>query len=461
MKNFYLLGLAFLFSITLAQAQTPVSSVTTSTKAATPFSYTVGGTTYNWGTGDDVYLETVTIGADVYSIDTTIVQRDYEFVRVDNTLVTGERQRIFGERTNNTTIKSSFPADGNGEPSMEIALQLPIVNSGALDVFHNVNGGSQNANNIERLDVITTPIIAPATALLDEIGFIASEKNGNNEYKVAAITSVDANGKPASYGTLRLINGAAVGNSYGEFAPSYLFRFLEPIETSAPYSMPEGYHNSDEMVGYSLVTFDDLGILEGQVIYGVSFFGKDVDDAFHDLVDPTTFPDNTNEGADVHGGLGAVFSTSNISLAELVDTDGDGVLDTADLDDDNDGIPDVFECQQDILINSGFESLPGVAPEEQFAPWGCGSGSPTGDYLQFNEADVDGWETTASDGAIEIWESTHCGGDPAPTPSHEGSYHLEICANEVASLFQSISSQPGSIFSWSIWHRGWTNYNGF
>ena len=59
-----------------------------------------------------------------------------------------------------------------------------------------------------------------------------------------------------------------------------------------------------------------------------------------------TFPDDTDEGADIHGGLGSIVKTVNVVLTP--DSDGDGVVNLIDLDDDNDGILDVDEGTGDI-----------------------------------------------------------------------------------------------------------------
>ncbi|MEM6800758.1 MAG: T9SS type A sorting domain-containing protein [Bacteroidota bacterium] len=321
-------------------AQTPVSSVVTSTKTATSSSYTSSSITYNWGQTSDVYLDSIVISGTTFGIGADVYGKSIQFKRVDNASATGTRCQVFVERISDTNLDATYPEDASGDCSMEKALLEPIINRGALDVFHNVFDGVEYPNNIERVDILTYGIISPATSLLDELGFFASEKRGNNDFKAAAILSVDASGEPASYGTLVTINGTP---HYGTFGTSYNFRFFKDA-ASSPHGLPEPFYNSTEQVGYTFLSFQDLGLTEGQKIYGISFFGSDVDAVSHTLTDPTTFPDNTNEGADIHGGLGSIFHTSNINLSELIDSDGDGIADGDDIDDDNDGIPDVDEC---------------------------------------------------------------------------------------------------------------------
>jgi len=66
-----------------------------------------------------------------------------------------------------------------------------------------------------------------------------------------------------------------------------------------------------------------------------------------------------------------------------------------------------------------------------------------------NEADVPGWETTATDGKIEFWVSGFQG-----VPAQEGRQFFELNANQVAALYQELCLEPGSTVHWSVWHRG-------
>jgi predicted phage tail protein len=124
-----------------------------------------------------------------------------------------------------------------------------------------------------------------------------------------------------------------------------------------------------------------------------------------------------------------------------IDTDGDGVADVCDLDDDNDGILDTEEgCQtctgNTVFTNGSFESGP----------------FPTGAVVT-NQNNVAGWSTTATDNNIEIWKSGYANASP-PIVSQNGNYHAEINATQNAALFQEICTNPGAQISWSVWHRG-------
>lgn len=119
------------------------------------------------------------------------------------------------------------------------------------------------------------------------------------------------------------------------------------------------------------------------------------------------------------------------------DTDGDGIVDRCDLDDDNDGILDTTEgcvefCSQEEILNGSFED-----------------GPYPGTYIQTGQENIYGWETTSTDDLIEIWHSGFNG-----VIAQEGDYFAELNATENAALYQSICVAGGSEISWSVWHRG-------
>jgi hypothetical protein len=118
------------------------------------------------------------------------------------------------------------------------------------------------------------------------------------------------------------------------------------------------------------------------------------------------------------------------------DNDGDGVGDVCDLDDDNDGITDEDEgcptCSGGIFINGDFEE-----------------NMTHTNFIQTNEVNIEGWNTTSPDNLIEIWNIGFLGVTP-----QSGNYHAEINATQNAALYQRVCSKPGTVFSWSVWHRG-------
>lgn len=95
---------------------------------------------------------------------------------------------------------------------------------------------------------------------------------------------------------------------------------------------------------------------------------------------------------------------------------------------------DLLDCADATtsLANGGFESP--VIPAKTFR--------------LINQRDVPGWQTTASDGRIELW-STGFGGVEAP----EGNQFAELNATQASELFQTVETTPGQTLTWSVMHR--------
>ncbi len=104
--------------------------------------------------------------------------------------------------------------------------------------------------------------------------------------------------------------------------------------------------------------------------------------------------------------------------------------------------PPIDEATGQLLTNASFEE--GVDPSLAVRSFGRGPRA----YL-FEGGDIDGWQTTASNNLIELWE-TGFGGVVAP----EGDYYAEINATQNAQLFQEFAVNPGDIVEYSVWHRG-------
>ncbi len=152
----------------------------------------------------------------------------------------------------------------------------------------------------------------------------------------------------------------------------------------------------------------------------------DYSDPNGSINDPTTLPD-----AD-----GDATSNGDVDYRDdtFTDSDGDGVADGFDDDDDNDGILDEDEntCISQQFLNGNFESGPFPST-----------------YVITDASNVDGWNTTASDNKIEIWHDGY-----NSVPAYEGTYFSEINANEAARMYQTLTVLPGDVLKWNVAHRG-------
>lgn len=203
------------------------------------------------------------------------------------------------------------------------------INSGYDNIL--VNEDDEGAGTIqaqtERVDIIWyTGIVTcePANAI-----FPVVERNGNDRFQLAAITSLDANGDPDGYTSLIAIedsdwpgfgddpdDGLVTPFDYG---PTYANYVILRRQTFGDDPLPlldigtDRGQSAQTMQGIA-VTFDDLGILPNQVVYGYSLFGYDVDENTHDLTDISTFPTTTlasEGGLDLVAGITAAVSSDD------------------------------------------------------------------------------------------------------------------------------------------------------
>ena len=132
----------------------------------------------------------------------------------------------------------------------------------------------------------------------------------------------------------------------------------------------------------------------------------------------------------------SVATSSNATLQVQLDTDGDGNADITDLDDDNDGILDTVECGitcNDPFLNGGFES-PDI----------------TGSTLINQSTAGLNWQTTSTDGLIELWQSGFLS-----VPAAEGAQFAELNATQNSALYQTFClNGAGGTVNWSVRHRG-------
>ncbi|MEV6987369.1 Ig-like domain-containing protein [Sphaerisporangium sp. NPDC051017] len=60
-----------------------------------------------------------------------------------------------------------------------------------------------------------------------------------------------------------------------------------------------------------------------------------------------------------------------------------------------------------------------------------------------------GWHTTATDNLVEFWRTGYGG-----VPSADGQQFAELNANMFSTLYQDLPTIPGTVMTWSLYHRG-------
>ncbi len=325
-------------------AATPVVELATREVPARPSSY-VGpdGVTYNFGTGSDVFV--LNVGVDVNGRREILVpSATFDRVnvkRVESNLTGANASGIRGERL-------YFQYEGTREGnvvnirssrffSMEDTLGTVQVNSGNNDLFCNVGA---RPNNIERVDILSTRgMLAPTTVEgTQRSGFVIGERFGNNPFKLAAVTAIDAAGNPTAFGPLVLGDVASYGPPL--YNPDTTLRILrEPADSSVPGQLPteqfEVYGQGWQAQFHSL---QELGLAPGQRFYGYSMFHADVT-AGMDLVGLSNVPLNTSDGppaydcGDHFGGGGTFYAPADLQFASIAgfvweDVNANGVRDS-------------------------------------------------------------------------------------------------------------------------------------
>ncbi len=296
-----------------------------------------------------------------------------QFQRINNARVTGRRNVLFFERGStspNNQLRSTYVN------SVEAGILGDISNRGIDNAFSNTANTLVSVNNVERIDYIVSNGLTETGAVQNDIGFLILERGGNDPFKVAAITSLDASGKPASYGPLKSISDKAWGPSGFSLVSAVMRR-----EESESVFRPSHIVNTQTINGIFL-SLSALDALPGQTIYGYSLFPEDTPagSSSNNLVNLTNFPTNTPEGL---GGLdlmagGGIYlrdSVQSVSGALYTDINADNSFNTGEptlpnsievilyRDNNNNGRYDVGEQVQisDTAGNKGQYTFAGVA----------------------------------------------------------------------------------------------------
>ncbi|MDH3598298.1 MAG: Ig-like domain-containing protein, partial [Candidatus Tectomicrobia bacterium] len=240
------------------------------------------------------------------------------------------RLRYFAEATLSNNDVNILPTRPN---TIDDIILNNVINIGVLDVFRNLDNTGEHANNIERLDIVFTQGITAPLTNLDSVGFIQMEKRGNNVFQIAAITSIDGSGNPTAYGNLVLIQPTDYAQTNVTTTNTWFENdAFDTPPSSGNHGLPGPHGGQAEPLAGVFISLQDLGISAGQTIFGYSTFGGDVDTNVHDLLDPSTFPQDTSgpldvggNGADFSGGAGGYYASS-LSLTPSVGVSKDVLM---------------------------------------------------------------------------------------------------------------------------------------
>jgi hypothetical protein len=333
MKKFYpsIYALIILFFAEHSFSQTPIVNISkASVASSTALNYHVAGASgssfsdksfdYSFGTATQATNNTktlvdFTIGNNIYTYaqngNSTVKLR-----RVDNQEVKGSRTLLWVEQLG--SAKSNQVAVVNPyNDNMELAFSSNSLNQGTDNLFANQGDGNGNNNNIERLDVVFQGGLISGSNT--KVGFALFERgndNAHDPFVIAAITGIDVNGNPTTYG-----NPVRVGSSdYGNLPSSSIDYYVVRRDISKESNLKMSTSGTQNIGGVFL-SLEDLGIASTVKIYGYSIFAADLpaNAKATDLVNynnATFFPTNTNSGT--QGGIDLIALTGVLSIQNSV-----------------------------------------------------------------------------------------------------------------------------------------------
>lgn len=292
MKNYSVIRpVAFLlFFPCIAKAQVGINTVTTltnitvsggtSSQVITSHSGSVNGITpstnysvnYN-NTGNIKIIDFTYSGKTFvrYTFFDTIIMR-----RVANAYepTNGNKQHIYCQGPNavdNVNYIMPFPVaypQASGFAYMEKVMKDGYINRGSDNVFNNDPTSDLTFNNIERVDFVYKPGIEATVA--SSAGFLIAERGGNDPFKIAAITAIDASGNPTAFGSVLSVATSAYGNPVTS-AATFVMRKDVSDNMLRPFSQVP-----TQQIKSVFIRLSDLGIAANQTVYGYTLMGNDV-----------------------------------------------------------------------------------------------------------------------------------------------------------------------------------------
>jgi len=327
------------------QAQSTITTITTSSSAASDSTSNVtspsdvsnsiiSNTNYNilYGRGDSVTVSSYTVSG-IGSVFNNFVYPDTLIIRrTDGSRFVNIWYTMIDDPTNDPGFSGNPDGFNTAADPDELSVDATkVADADAIYLTRNINAGydnilvneddeapnSQIQAQVERVDVIWYTGIV--TCEPDNSVFPVIERGGNDQIKIAAILSLDANGDPASYSSLIDIEdsdwpgGTTDGILYNNF-------LVLRRQTVGNDPIPLINFGADESGGSAqlvqgvAVSFTEFGIAANTVVYGYSLFAFDVNAVSHTLTDPSTFPTDTqasDSGLDLVAGVAAAVANDD------------------------------------------------------------------------------------------------------------------------------------------------------
>tara|TARA_R110000823_G_scaffold284631_1_gene402878 strand:+ start:202960 stop:208533 length:5574 start_codon:yes stop_codon:yes gene_type:complete len=311
-----------------ALGQSPITTINVASAAAPDSQYNQtaptdagnninnsGSTVYTVrnGQGNDIEVTSYIVGGNTYNNfltpDTLALRRTdgSRFVNIWYTLI----------QINTGTTPNQLDLDPRAVADADLIYQTRNINAGYDNILVNDDdlAGDAIQAQIERVDAIWYTGIV--TCEPDNAVFPIIERGGNDNIRVAAITSLDSNGDPNGYSSSVLIETSDWPGTGSTFNNYLILRRQIVGQNPLPLiNIGTIAGQAAQTVQGVAVSFTELGIAPNQVVYGYSIFASDTNEATPgiDLTDINTFPTNTLSsvsGLDLVAGVSAAVSSDN------------------------------------------------------------------------------------------------------------------------------------------------------
>lgn len=212
---------------------------------------------------------------------------------------------------------------------MEDLLAAGMLNQGTDNIFTNSGNGDGNNNNIERVDVVFPTGLNTASPA--QAGFAILDRGANNShdpFRIVAITSLDDQGNPNGFASVKTCvggNGSNNGNwGHPTTANGNKQLACYVMRKDAGDQYLQASSNVNQEIGGVFYSFADLGITSGHTLYGYALLAPDgaaspTSAQLLDLNNTSVYPTTTTES---NGGLdlvavNTVFQTGSYVVLEL------------------------------------------------------------------------------------------------------------------------------------------------
>jgi hypothetical protein len=286
--------ISFILMVTVAAAQTAITSITTTTTSVG--ATTIGGTTF-----DGLNRAVISMSDAAGNIYTPSAMGTDVFVR---------RNTAVGNSNNTSVTFASSPSGFSS--TYATTLQNLLLSNNIYRSSDNLfnNGTAADAGNIERVDFLFNGTIGiQANASLSVVMFERGLANAHDGFNITLITGWDSvTNTPTSFTRITTVSTSDYGSSNvtvdGVANYNYNYNLFRYNNGDNLASWNTNSQTGSQGIGAVLLDFFGLGAKNGQTIYGYSIAANDSTTRrgkFDEWSNTNYFPENSTNGLDPYG----------------------------------------------------------------------------------------------------------------------------------------------------------------